>query len=91
LLEAARDEQQCKNEVLLAESNPIDLHSGERLDLKEWSAGFKESDSDLEILIKKRSKRRDRLLNEWRRAEYVCLGAICVAMVSLVWLALRNF
>lgn len=90
-IEASRYQQQCKNNVFQVERNMISWQSGRPIDLQVWTAGFKESDAGLESLVKERAERENRLLNEFKSAEYVCLFFICMAMISLVWLALCNF
>jgi hypothetical protein len=90
-IEASRHQQQCKNDVFLADRNVRSLQSGGPIDLQDCTAGFKESDAKLETLIIERTERENRLLKEFRAAEYVCISFVCVAMVSLVWLALANF
>lgn len=52
---------------------------------------FKENDASLSSAIQKKTKSEKYCLVEWRAAECVCLAGIVVAMISLVWLALRNF
>jgi hypothetical protein len=90
-IEASRYQQQCKNDVFQADRSVVSWQSGTPIDLVEWTAGFRKSDAGLEILVQDRTRRENRLLSEFKAAEYVCLSSICVAMLSLVWLALRNF
>ncbi len=54
-------------------------------------AGFKESNEKLTKAINENAAQAKRLEIEWMWAEFICLGALCLAMISLVWLALRNF
>ena len=90
-IEAARYQQQCKSDAMHAELNPIDLYSGKSINLKKWEADFQESDAGLASLIQERARRVARLTTEWQSAEYVCIACVCIAMASLVCLALRNF
>jgi hypothetical protein len=90
-IEASRYQQQCKNDVFQVDRSVVSWQSGGPIDIQAWTSGFKESDAELEIIVKDRVKQENRLLNEFKAAEYFCLSSICIAMVSLVWLALRNF
>jgi hypothetical protein len=90
-IEASRYQQQCKNSVFHAEQDAIDIHSGALIDLQKWKNDFQESDVGLAVLIHERTERVARLTIEWQCAESVCLASVSIAMISLVWLALRNF
>jgi hypothetical protein len=90
-IEACRQQQQSKNDVFQSEKNLIAIQTGEPIDMQEWTREFKKSDAGLEKLIGERVRRENRLLIEVRVAEYVCLSSVGLAMISLVWLALRNF
>ena len=90
-IEASRHQQQRKNDVVQADRSIISLQSGTPIDLQEWIKEFKKSDSGLESLIKERAVRENCLLREFKVAEFFCIVSICVAMTSLVWLALSNF
>jgi hypothetical protein len=90
-IEASRHQQQCKNDLFQAQPGTISLQSGDPIDLEEWKSDFNKSDAGLEVLVRDRLKRENRLLKEFKCAEYVCLSSISVSMISLVCLALRNF
>ena len=90
-IEACRQQQQRKNDVFQADRSVVSLQSGTPINLLEWTRDFKKSDSGLEALIKERTVLENRLLGEFKAAEFVCLVSICLAMISLVWIALSNF
>lgn len=90
-IEASRHQQQRRNDVFQVDRSIVSLQSGTPIDLQDWTSGFKTSDARLEVLVQERTEDENRLLNEFKSAEYVCLSFICIAMVSLVWLALCNF
>ncbi len=90
-IEASRCQQQRKNDVFQVDRSVVSWQSGEPIDLQEWTAEFRKSDAGLETLVEDQLKRENRLLKEFKCAEYVCLSSITIAMLSLVWLALRNF
>jgi len=90
-IQASRYQQQCKNDVFLSDRSVRSWQSGDPIDLQDWTQEFQKSDAGLETLVQERTKGENRLLREFKCAEYVCIVSICIAMVSLVWLALRNF
>lgn len=90
-LEASLTEQQCKREYFLVNPNTIDMHTGQRIDGVQWAQDAEASDVKAKELIDKLGIRVERLIREWQGAENVCLIAIGIAMVSLVWLAIINF
>ena len=90
-LEAEREMQRSKNNYLLASPNPIDFDTGHPIDKIESNEEFKDSDAKLQVTIPEVTKDEERYLMEWTTAERVCLIAIGVAMICLVWIALETF
>jgi hypothetical protein len=90
-IEAARYHQKIKGELIVASGPIIDLNTGNPINTAKVSKEYGASDIELENLINEESKVRDNLLKECHSAEAVCLAAIGVAMVSLVYLALCTF
>jgi hypothetical protein len=83
-IEAERKHQQIKHNLRLATGPSVDMAAG-------LVEGFSASDAKLDTVVKDCVINREHLLKECHWAEGVCLFAIGVAMVSLVWLALSTF
>jgi hypothetical protein len=90
-IEAMQYQQRCKNDLFQVDRSAVAIQTGRPIDLKQWTDDFNKSDAGLVTLIKEKKKREERLLAEVGWVERVCLVSICVAMIALVWLALRNF
>jgi lysylphosphatidylglycerol synthetase-like protein (DUF2156 family) len=90
-LGTAKYAQERQNDVFQTQQPITAIQTGKPLDLAEWTAQFNETDAKLGELNSKERKREGRLWREWRTAEIVCLVAVSVAMIALVWLALYNF
>jgi hypothetical protein len=90
--EASIEEQERRREMIGAEQGRVaDIYTGLPFDTKKTARELgKSTEEALKIMSQKRSREK-RHLREWQTAEKVCLTAVCVAMVSLVWLALVNF
>jgi hypothetical protein len=84
-------QQQCKKELLRVAPEAVDWKTGEPIDPETWIAKANEADESLKPEIEKRDVRQKRLFQEVRIVENICLWSIALAMVSLVWLALRSF
>ena len=90
--EARIEEQKRRGEAIGAGRNLVaDVLTGEPMDAKKTARELADATKRaLEEMPKKKAVEQ-RYLKEWQTAEKVCLTAVCVAMVSLVWLALANF
>ncbi|MHB1795511.1 MAG: hypothetical protein ACYCPO_11135 [Acidobacteriaceae bacterium] len=89
-MEALLKEQQCKKDFFSVNRGMIDIHTGQPIS-GQWAQECEESDSRTKDAIDASSKRENRLLQEWHWAEYACVITIGIAMIALVWLAIRNF
>jgi hypothetical protein len=91
-LEAARDEQRCRNDLFLGTSLPVfGWNTGRPIDINKWKADFAKTDDELQLSIDKRIKEEKHRVTEFVVAGNLCLISICIAMVSLVVLAWLNF
>jgi hypothetical protein len=94
-LEADRkDRQQQYNEYhyLYQYGNPtIDVDTGQPIDFAEWTDTFNKRDAELASSIQFRKKEEEHWWRHCTWAVNLCLTAVSVAIISLVWLALCNF
>lgn len=84
-------EQDCKKECFEIEPDAIAWQTGERIDGEKWIKEANAEKTRIGEAIEKKERRHKRLLREFTYAEAVCLTALSTAMISLVWLAMRNF
>jgi hypothetical protein len=84
-------QQQRKKECFRAEPEIRSWQSGEPIDAQLWIAEAEKAEADMKPIIQKRQARHERLWRAVKISETVCIVAVSVAMISLVWLALRNF
>jgi len=90
-MEATLEEQKRKTEYLLANPTAVDIDTGKRIDGAQWAQEVEESNSKMQGAIDEVDRAANRYLWQWHSAEYVCVIAIVIAMISLVWIAIRNF
>lgn len=91
LINVKAHEQQCKKECFEMEPDSFSWQTGQRIDARKWIAEVEAGEAKLNEVIKKKERRHERLLREFTYAEVVCLTALALAMVALVWLAMVNF
>jgi hypothetical protein len=90
LTEALRDEERCRNDLF----EVVPTHSweaGKPIDMVEWNKQFSASDAEAEPMVQKQLKGEKHRITEFTVAGTICRAAICVAMVSLVVIAFKNF
>lgn len=90
-IEAELHHQRCKGEHIKTIGPSVNLHDGRLIDKTKLSRDYAESNAEVEVILKKQIALREHLLKECHVAEAFCLVATGVAMISLVWLALRTF
>jgi hypothetical protein len=83
--DARIEEQELKRE------RSMYVESDQPTDAEKTAYELPESTKEAVKLMPKKKSVERRHLKEWKAAEKVCLTAVCVAMVCLVWLALVNF
>jgi hypothetical protein len=88
---AKAHEQECKKDCFEAEPNAVSWQTGERINAKKWISDVNADKNKIETLLQEKDNRQKRLLREYTCAEIVCLVALSLAMIALVWLAMRNF
>lgn len=84
-------QQQRKKECFQVEPNAISWQTGEPIDAESWIVEAEKAETEMKPIIKQRERQHKRLWREVKVSETVCLVAVSAAMISLVWLALRNF
>jgi hypothetical protein len=84
-------QQQRKKELFKFEPNAISLQTGKSIDAAAWIAEAEKAESEMRPIIQQREKCHKRLLREVKVSEIICIVAVSAAMISLAWLALRNF
>jgi hypothetical protein len=90
-IEAARHHEKVKGEWIAACGDVLNVLTGNPINTGNSQEKWGTADAELGTALKGDIKKREHLLSECHLTEAVCLIAIGVAMVSLVWLALCTF
>ena len=90
-MEAVIKETEHKRGYVQVALRPVDIDTGKPIDPSQYRQESEEFQTKVAANLERGAKRVIRLVREVNASEWLCLTAVGVATISLVWLAIRNF
>ena len=90
-MEAVIKETEHKRGYVQVALRPVDIDTGKPIDPSQYRQESEEFQTKVAANLERGAKRVIRLVREANASEWLCLTAVGVATISLVWLAIRNF